>query len=80
MFTSRKNQEENIRKIAHEAGMSACAYHANVRQSIVLAYRSEGVNPTNELVNELAEEVQKEWSASHLHQPVDAPKSRFFAM
>jgi hypothetical protein len=79
MFTSR-NSQEDIRKIAHEAGMSACEYHANVRQSIVLAYRSVGVNPTNDVVNDLAEQVQKEWSASHLYHSVDTPKSRFFAM
>jgi len=79
MFTSR-NSQENIRKIAHEAGMSACAYHANVRQSIVLAYRSEGLNPTNDMVNELALQVQNDWSASHFQKDVDAPKSRFFAM
>lgn len=79
MFTSRKSQEM-IRKNAYDAGMSACECHANVRHSIVLAYRADGINPTNEVVNELAEEVQKVWTNSHLHQSVSVPKSRLWSL
>lgn len=79
MFTSSKRQEI-IRKNAYDAAMSAFECHANVRQSIVLAYRADGINPTNEVVNELTEEVQKVWANSHLHQSVSTPKSRLWSL
>lgn len=55
-----KKEAIDIKQQAYETGMNACKYHANVRHSIVLFYRSEGINPTNELVNELTEQINKD--------------------
>lgn len=80
MFTIKK-EAKNIQELAYEAGMNAYKYHANIRQSIVLAYRSEGINPTNETVNALAERINKEgFNQRHVSSNNDALKSRIWAM
>ncbi|EPP7234021.1 hypothetical protein ACTOJ1_000937 [Shigella flexneri] len=76
-----KKEAKDIQELAYEAGMNAYKYHANVRQSIVLAYRSEGINPTNETVNTLAEKINKEgFNQRHIYSNNGALRSKIWAM
>lgn len=80
MFTVKK-EVSDIEKKAYEAGVNAYKFHANIRQSIVLSYRSEGINPTNDVVNKLAEKINKDvFNQRHVSSNNDALKSRIWAM
>ncbi len=76
-----KKEAKDIQELAYEAGMNAYNCHANVRQSIVLAYRSEGINPTNDTVNSLAEKINIDgYNQRHIQSTNQAIRSRIWAM
>lgn len=80
MFNMKK-EAKDIKQQAYETGMNACKFHANVRHSIVLFYRSEGINPTNELVNELADQINKDVFNQRFHNSVNKEiNNRIWAM
>lgn len=63
MFFKAKSKE-TIKKNVMESGLAACECHGDVRRSISVAFRNNGVKPTNEMVNAMAEEVFIEWQKS----------------
>ncbi len=76
-----KKEAQDIQELAYEAGMNAYNCHANVRQSIVLAYRAEGINPTNDTVNTMAERINLDGYNKRHNQSVNqATRSRIWAM
>ena len=73
-----KSKSLSVEEIAFKAGLSACECHADVRRSICMAYRNEGVPVNAEHVNMLTERVNMKWKEEMNSQPQTAYSTKFF--
>lgn len=78
MFKYKSNNKTNIEDIAFNAGIAACECHGDVRRSICMAYRNEGMTVNVDQVNALTEKVNKHWKEELNHQPTTAYSTKFF--
>lgn len=73
-----KSKSLSVEDIAFKAGIAACECHADVRRSICLAYRNEGIQANVEHINALAEKVQLKWKEEMNIKPQTEYSTKFF--